>query len=67
MRRALPRMGPRVIDIASVYGLVASVNKAPYVASKFGLVGISKVAALEYADAGSRASGDVTVNCICPG
>ncbi len=71
MRRALPLMGERgygrVINIASVHGLVASVNKAPYVASKFGLVGMSKVAALEYADAGSRATGGVTVNCICPG
>jgi 3-hydroxybutyrate dehydrogenase len=71
MRRALPGMGARgygrVINIASVHGLVASVNKAPYVASKFGLVGMSKVAALEYASAGSKATGGVTVNCICPG
>jgi len=57
----------RVVNIASVHGLVASVNKAPYVASKFGIVGLSKVAALEYAAAGSRDSGGVTVNCICPG
>ncbi len=57
----------RVINIASVHGIVASKNKVPYVASKFGLVGMSKVAALEYADAGSRASGGVTVNCIAPG
>lgn len=71
MRLALPGMATRgygrVINIASVHGLVASVQKAPYVASKFGLVGMSKVAALEYASAGSRASGGVTVNCICPG
>lgn len=71
MRAALPGMATRgygrVINIASVHGLVASVQKAPYVASKFGLVGMSKVAALEYAAAGSRASGGVTVNCICPG
>jgi 3-hydroxybutyrate dehydrogenase len=71
MRRTLPRMAERgygrVINIASVHGLVASVQKAPYVASKFGLVGMSKVAALEYAASGSRASGGVTVNCICPG
>lgn len=71
MRAALPGMATRgygrVINIASVHGLVASVQKAPYVASKFGLVGMSKVAALEYATAGSRASGGVTVNCICPG
>jgi len=57
----------RVINIASVHGLVASVEKAPYVASKFGIVGLSKVAALEYASAGNRDSGGVTVNCICPG
>lgn len=71
MRHALPNMARRgygrVINIASVHGLVASVDKGPYVASKFGLVGLSKVAALEYARAGTRESGGVTVNCICPG
>lgn len=71
MRRALPAMAERgfgrVVNIASVHGLVASVNKAPYVAAKHGLVGMSRVAALEYATAGSKASGGVTVNCICPG
>lgn len=71
MRRALPNMAERgygrVINIASVHGLVASVNKAPYVSAKFGLIGLSRVAALEYANAGSKASGGVTVNCICPG
>ncbi|WP_372841510.1 SDR family NAD(P)-dependent oxidoreductase [Phaeovulum sp.] len=71
MRRALPLMAEkgygRVVNIASVHGLVASVNKAPYVASKFGLVGMSRVAALEYAAAGNKAAGGVTVNCICPG
>jgi len=71
MQRAMPLMAERgygrVINIASVHGLVASKDKAPYVAAKFGLVGLSKVAALEYATAGSKAQGGVTVNCICPG
>lgn len=71
MQAALPGMAARgfgrVVNIASVHGLVASVQKAPYVAAKFGLVGMSKVAALEYASSGSRDSGGVTVNCICPG
>jgi 3-hydroxybutyrate dehydrogenase len=71
MRHALPRMAKahygRVINIASVHGLVASVSKAPYVAAKFGLVGLSKVAALEYAHIGSAGTGGVTINCICPG
>jgi 3-hydroxybutyrate dehydrogenase len=71
MRRLLPGMAERgygrVVNIASVHGLVASVNKAPYVASKFGLIGLSRVVALEYAAAGSRETGGVTVNCICPG
>jgi 3-hydroxybutyrate dehydrogenase len=71
MRAALPGMAERgygrVVNVASVHGLVASANKAPYVASKFGLVGMSKVAALEHAAQGSRDSGGVTVNCICPG
>ena len=71
MRLAMPGMAARgygrVVNVASVHGLVASKDKAPYVASKFGVVGLSKVAALEYAAAGSRDSGGVTVNCICPG
>ncbi|MCA3081231.1 MAG: SDR family oxidoreductase [Rhodocyclaceae bacterium] len=71
MKAALPSMAARgygrVVNIASVHGLVASVNKAPYVAAKFGLIGLSKVAALEYASVGNRELGGVTVNCICPG
>lgn len=71
MRLAMPAMGERgfgrVVNIASVQGLIGSRDKGPYVAAKHGLVGLSKVAALEYAAAGSRQSGGVTVNCICPG
>lgn len=71
MRLSLPGMVSRgygrVVNIASVHGLVASVNKAPYVAAKFGLLGLSRAAALECASAGTRQSGGVTVNCICPG
>ncbi len=71
MRLALPGMVARgygrIVNIASVHGLVASVNKAPYVAAKFGLVGMTRVVALEAAQAGNRASGGVTANCICPG
>lgn len=51
----------RIINIASVHGLIASPNKSAYCAAKHGLVGFSKVVALENADTG------VTVNCICPG
>lgn len=51
----------RVINIASVHGLVASVHKAAYVAAKHGLVGFTKVAAVEQATKG------ITVNAICPG
>lgn len=71
MRRAMPAMAEkgygRVINIASVHGVVASKEKAPYCAAKFGLVGLSRVAALEYANKGSKSAGGVTVNCICPG
>jgi len=71
MQAAMPLMASRgygrVINIASVHGIVASRNKAPYVAAKFGLVGLSRVAALEYAAVGTREQGGVTVNCICPG
>lgn len=51
----------RIINIASVHGLVASVNKAAYVSAKHGLVGLTKVVALESAKTG------VTCNAICPG
>lgn len=71
MHRALPLMTQkgygRVINIASVHGLVASMDKAPYVASKFGLVGLTKVAALEYAAQGDKSKGGITINAICPG
>jgi 3-hydroxybutyrate dehydrogenase len=51
----------RIINIASVHGLVASVNKSAYVASKHGIVGFTKAVALENAKKG------ITVNAICPG
>lgn len=51
----------RIINIASVHGLIASPNKSAYIAAKHGLVGLTKTVALEAAQAG------VTVNAICPG
>lgn len=71
MRLILPSMAERgsgrVINIASVHGLVASAAKAPYVAAKHGVVGMTKVAALEYAALGNRDNGGITINAICPG
>jgi 3-hydroxybutyrate dehydrogenase len=64
-RMALPHMKAkgwgRVINTASAHSLVASPNKAPYVASKHGVAGFTKAVALETAQAG------VTANCISPG
>ncbi len=51
----------RIINIASAHGLVASLAKSAYVAAKHGLVGLTKVAAIELAGTG------VTCNAICPG
>ncbi len=65
VKAALPIMKKnnfgRIINIASVHGLVASKNKAAYVAAKHGIVGLTKVIALENAEA------DITCNAICPG
>ncbi len=52
----------RIVNIASVHGLVASPNKAAYVAAKHGLLGLTKTAALE---AAARCP-DVVVTAICP-
>jgi 3-hydroxybutyrate dehydrogenase len=51
----------RIINIASVHGLVASVHKGAYIAAKHGLVGLTKVIALETAQT------RITCNAICPG
>lgn len=53
----------RVINIASVHGLVASPYKSAYVSAKHGLVGLTKTVALE---AGARGAAGVTANAICP-
>jgi 3-hydroxybutyrate dehydrogenase len=51
----------RIVNIASAHGLVASEDKAAYVAAKHGIVGLTKVTALEAASSG------ITCNAICPG
>jgi 3-hydroxybutyrate dehydrogenase len=65
IRAALPQMRARnwgrIINIASAHGLVASAQKAAYVAAKHGLVGLTKVVALE------TATTAITCNAICPG
>jgi len=51
----------RIVNIASAHGLVASEFKSAYVAAKHGVVGLSKVTALENAGSG------ITCNAVCPG
>ena len=50
----------RIVNIGSIHSLVASPYKSAYVAAKHGLVGFSKVMALETADT------DITINTLCP-
>jgi 3-hydroxybutyrate dehydrogenase len=65
IRAALPVMlaggWGRIVNVASAHGLVASPFKSAYVAAKHGLVGLTKVVALETAGKG------VTANAVCPG
>ena len=51
----------RIVNVASAHGLTASPYKSAYVAAKHGVVGLSKVTALETAGAG------ITCNAVCPG
>jgi 3-hydroxybutyrate dehydrogenase len=64
-KAALPlmiaRKWGRILNIASAHGLVASAEKAAYVSAKHGLVGLTKVIAIECANQG------ITCNAICPG
>jgi 3-hydroxybutyrate dehydrogenase len=65
IRTVLPQMRARnwgrIVNISSAYGLVGGVNRSSYIASKFGLVGLTKAVAMETAETA------ITCNAVCPG
>jgi 3-hydroxybutyrate dehydrogenase len=65
IRTVLPQMRQRnwgrIVNISSAYGLVGGVDRSSYIASKFGLVGLTKAVAMETAETA------ITCNAVCPG
>lgn len=65
IRAVLPQMRERnwgrIVNIASIYGLTGGYDRSSYVASKHGLVGLTKAVALE------TAGSPITCNAVCPG
>jgi len=71
MKAQIPQMltqgGGAIVNTASISGLIGGYNLAAYTATKHGVIGMTKAAAMDYADTDFTGQGGIRINALCPG